>query len=141
MKLIKCGHCGRPYYDKEKACPYCGHAFDSLPEIETKDEELETVNTVAASNGSPLSVLSSPFTTRAQSIAAITETNSQLTNPDNQDASDCSTLSAPHSPFTIETTYPPRHRHTALWVIIILFLLAAIAATAYLFRDQIKQLF
>ena len=26
MKLIKCGHCGRPFYDEETACPYCGHA-------------------------------------------------------------------------------------------------------------------
>ena len=26
MKLIKCSHCGRPFYNEEKACPYCGHA-------------------------------------------------------------------------------------------------------------------
>lgn len=26
MSLIKCNHCGRPFYDSEKACPYCGHA-------------------------------------------------------------------------------------------------------------------
>ncbi len=26
MKLIKCTHCGRPYYNEEKACPYCGHS-------------------------------------------------------------------------------------------------------------------
>lgn len=25
MKLIKCSHCGRPFYNDEKACPYCGH--------------------------------------------------------------------------------------------------------------------
>ena len=26
MTLIKCNHCGRPFYDSEKACPFCGHA-------------------------------------------------------------------------------------------------------------------
>lgn len=26
MPLIKCKYCGRPFYDSEKACPYCGHA-------------------------------------------------------------------------------------------------------------------
>ena len=26
MKLIKCNHCGRPFYDDVEACPYCGHA-------------------------------------------------------------------------------------------------------------------
>lgn len=31
MKLIKCGHCGRPYYDENEACPYCGHALGSSP--------------------------------------------------------------------------------------------------------------
>lgn len=25
MKLIKCNHCGRPFYDNEEKCPYCGH--------------------------------------------------------------------------------------------------------------------
>lgn len=31
MKLTKCGHCGRPYYDENEACPYCGHALGSSP--------------------------------------------------------------------------------------------------------------
>ena len=26
MSLIKCTHCGRPFYDNVEACPYCGHA-------------------------------------------------------------------------------------------------------------------
>ena len=26
MKLIKCNHCSRPFYDDVEACPYCGHA-------------------------------------------------------------------------------------------------------------------
>lgn len=26
MNLIKCNNCGRPFYDSEKACPFCGHA-------------------------------------------------------------------------------------------------------------------
>lgn len=26
MSLIKCNNCGRPYYDSEIACPFCGHA-------------------------------------------------------------------------------------------------------------------
>ena len=26
MNLLKCNHCGRPFYDSEKACPFCGHA-------------------------------------------------------------------------------------------------------------------
>lgn len=26
MNLIRCNHCGRPFYDSEKACPFCGHA-------------------------------------------------------------------------------------------------------------------
>ena len=25
MKLIKCNHCHRPYYDSDAKCPYCGH--------------------------------------------------------------------------------------------------------------------
>lgn len=25
MKLIKCNHCHRPYYDSNAQCPYCGH--------------------------------------------------------------------------------------------------------------------
>lgn len=26
MNLIRCNHCGRPFYDSEKTCPFCGHA-------------------------------------------------------------------------------------------------------------------
>ena len=131
MKLIKCDHCGRPFYDKEKACPYCGHAFNHVSTL-TENEELRTENNYDAPASSPFSALRSPFTTpRAESIAAITEANSQLSISNSQLVED---------PNQIETTYPPRRHHTLLWVIIILLLLIAIAA-AYLFRNQLKQLF
>lgn len=26
MNLLKCNHCGRPFYDDVKVCPFCGHA-------------------------------------------------------------------------------------------------------------------
>lgn len=129
MKLIKCDHCGRPFYDKEKACPYCGHAFDSLPPVETEDIEQKTDSTI---DTPALSESRSLFTPRAQSIAAITEANSQISNNNDQLDTDLN---------QIETTYPPRRRHTLLWITIILLLLAAIAAAAYLFRDQLDILF
>ena len=153
MKLIECGHCGRPFYDKEKACPYCGHAFDSLPPIETESEEMEdirpqssttpsnldgetenvelkTESNIDAPVSSPSTASHSPFTMRAESIAAITESQSQPTTSNSQPEND---------PNQIETTYPPRKRRVWLWVVIIV-LLTLIAVAAHLFRDQIKQI-
>ena len=150
MKLIECGHCGRPFYDKEKACPYCGHAFDSLPPVEKENEELEdtrplssttpsnldretkngelkTESNIDAPASSPLTTLHSPFTLRAESIAAITENQSQPDIPNHQPCND---------PNQIETTYPPHKRRVWLWVVIILIVLALAAAAVIVITNS-----
>lgn len=147
MKLIKCGHCGRPFYDKEKACPYCGHAFDSLqpdenrPPLEGVGRRPGVVRTrtdkgerrianpteqecnIDTPANSPSSVLHSPFPTRGESIAAITESQSQPSVLNSLPEND---------PNQIETTYPPRKRRVWLWVVIILLVLALAAAAYFL---------
>lgn len=52
MKLIKCGHCGRPYYDENEACPYCGHALGSSP---TNNQDESTQKQPEQTNQEPAS--------------------------------------------------------------------------------------
>ena len=129
MRLLTCGHCGRPIYDNEKACPYCGHAF--LPsqetggmELETKDEQVqETESHAAVTIDSQPVTANPPVNSRSESIAAITTANSNIAAEEFNPECD---------PNQIETTYPPRRRRLWLWIVLLL-LLAALASAAYIF--------
>lgn len=128
MRLLTCGHCGRPIYDNEKACPYCGHAFLPLPEtevmeLETKDEQVQETESHAAVTVDTQPVTANPpVNSRSESIAAITATNSNIAAEEFNPECD---------PNQIETTYPPRRRRLWVWIVILL-LFAALAAVAYI---------
>ncbi len=128
MRLLTCGHCGRPFYDNEKACPYCGHAFLPLPEtevmeLETKDEQVQETESHAAVTVDTQPVTANPpVNSRSESIAAITAANSNIAAEEFN--SEC-------DPNQIETTYPPRRLRLWVWIVILL-LFAALAAVAYI---------
>ena len=128
MRLLTCGHCGRPFYDNEKACPYCGHAFLPLPEtevmeLETKDEQVQETESHAAVTVDTQPVTANPpVNSRSESIAAITAANSNIAVEEFNPECD---------PNQIETTYPPRRRRLWVWIVILL-LFAALAAAAYI---------
>lgn len=146
MRLLTCGHCGRPFYDNEKACPYCGHAF--TPSTEATDEVLKPQNEeleqeqkqeqepmqeqeciIDAPAETPLPTTNTTYNSRSESIAAITAANSHIA-ADNSN-SEC-------DPNQIETSYPPRHRRIWVWIVIIL-LLVALTAAAYIYRDHLQH--
>ncbi len=128
MRLLTCGHCGRPFYDNEKACPYCGHAFlpsheTGVMEPETKDEQVQETESHAAVTADSQPVTANPpVNSRSESIAAITAVNSNIAAEEFNPECD---------PNQIETTYPPRCRRLWVWIVLLL-LLAALAAVAYI---------
>ena len=155
MKLIKCGHCGRPYYDENEACPYCGHALGSSPtnnqDENTQKQPEQTIQEPASSKKTaPASVLepepqgeaktaAKPMpatlqpkqnTQRANAIAAISASATQNTELQNSDKNES-------DPNQIETILPPHKRHTWLWVLLVVLIM--LAAAAYFFRDYVKQ--
>lgn len=128
MRLLTCGHCGRPFYDNEKACPYCGHAFLPLQDmedetLETKQEDGQTAESHTEASAEPQPTATSPsVNSRSESIAAITAANSRIAAEEAHSEND---------PNQIETIYPPRHRRLWVWIVILL-LFAALAAVAYI---------
>ena len=153
MKLIKCGHCGRPYYDDSEACPYCGHVPGSSPQTADAEQEANDDSADAAEQAipapdpapadcqpetiTPVADTGSPAeqptaSQRAESIAAAVASGPLSNSVDDES----SPLSDPNQ---VETILPPRRRHPWLWLLLIL-LLAAIAAAAYIYRDALKQI-
>ncbi len=128
MRLLPCGHCGRPFYDNEKACPYCGHAFLPLPEtvdVEPvrKEEPAQEAESHVDEPAAPLPPAAAPSAnSRSESIAAITAANSNIAAVECHSECDLN---------QIETTYPPRRRRLWVWIVLLL-LLAALGAAAYL---------
>ena len=128
MRLLTCGHCGRPFYDNKKACPYCGHAFLSLQDmedetLETKQEDGQTAESHTEAQAEPQPTATNPsVNSRSESIAAITAANSRIAAGESHSESD---------PNQIETTYPPRHRRLWVWIVFLL-LLGVLAAVAYI---------
>ena len=160
MKLIKCGHCGRPYYDDSETCPYCGRVPGSSPQTADAEQEAtsnstdgtvqaapvpdttpnesqpENANPQPAETITPVAdtdnvVDAAPTSRRAESIAAAV-----ASGPSSNSDDESSPLSDPNQ---VETILPPRRRHPWLWLLLIL-LLAAIAAAAYIYRDTLKQI-
>ena len=161
MKLIKCGHCGRPYYDDSETCPYCGRVPGSspqtadaeqeatsnstdgtaqaapVPDTTPSDSQPENANPQPAENITPVAdtdnvVDAAPTSRRAESIAAAVASG-PLSNSDDTENSPLP------DPNQVETILPPRRRHPWLWLLLIL-LLTAIAAAAYIYRDALKQI-
>lgn len=163
MKLIKCGHCGRPYYDDSETCPYCGHVPGSSPQTADAEQKATSNSTDGTAQAAPV-----PDTTPSESqpenanpqpaetITPVADTDTDnvadaaptslraesiaaavasgpLTNSDDDESSPLS------DPNQVETILPPRRRHPWLWLLLIL-LLAAIAAAAYIYRDALKQI-
>lgn len=128
MRLLTCGHCGRPFYDNEKACPYCGHAFIPLQDmrdeaLETKQEDGQAAESHTEAQAEPQPSTTNPsVNSRSESIAAITAANSNIAAEEFNPECD---------PNQIETTYPPRRRRLWVWIVILL-LFAALAAVAYI---------
>ncbi len=161
MKLIKCGHCGRPYYDDSETCPYCGRVPGSSPQTADAEQEATSNSTDGAAQAAPVPDTTpsdsqpekanpqpaetitpvadtdnvadaAPTSLRAESIAAAVASG-PLTNSDDGESSPLS------DPNLVETILPPRRRHPWLWLLLIL-LLATIAAAAYIYRDTLKQI-
>ena len=170
MKLIKCRHCGRPFYDENEACPYCGHALDSSSNNNPNESNLSESNSNESNhNESNLSEsnsnesnhnesnfsennlnestqpeqssvlrsqtsVSEPFSvpSRADAIAALTSTSQQ------NEAQPDQIQNENYDPNQIETTLPPRRKHTLLWIAITLLIIAS-AAAVYFF-PLIKQM-
>jgi uncharacterized Zn finger protein (UPF0148 family) len=129
MKLITCGLCGRPFYDKEKACPYCGHAFDSLPPFEMGNNEQDLMNEVPtieketdSTTFSQTSDSNAASNLRAETMAAITSVSVLVESETTESLLD---------PNQIETTYPPRKRRVWFWIVITLFFITTAAACYY----------
>ena len=160
MKLIKCGHCGRPYYDDSETCPYCGRVPGSSPQTADAEQEATSNSTDGTAQAAPVPdttpnesqpdnanpqpaetitpvadtdnvVDAAPTSRRAESIAAAVASGPSSNSDDER-----SLLSDPNQ---VETILPPRRRHPWLWLLLIL-LLAAIAAAAYIYRDTLKQI-
>lgn len=153
MKLIKCGYCGRPYYDDSKTCPYCGHVPGSSPQTADTEQEATTGSADAAEQAIPApdtalgdslpetitpvadtgNLAEQPTASqRAESIAAA------VASAPSTDGDDTESSPLP-DPNLVETILPPRRRHPWRWLLLFL-LLAAIAAAAYIYRDTLKQI-
>ena len=80
MKLIKCGHCGRPYYDDSETCPYCGHVPGSSPQ--TADTEQEAIDDSAdvAAQAIPASD-TAPADCQPETITPVADTGSPAEQP------------------------------------------------------------
>ena len=153
MKLIKCGHCGRPYYDDSETCPYCGHVPGSPPQKADTEQEAIDDSTDDTAQAAPVPD-TAPADCQPEPITPVADTGSPTEQPTaNQRAESIAaavasvpstdgddTESSPlPDPNLVETILPPRRRHPWRWLLLFL-LLAAIAAAAYIYRDTLKQI-
>ncbi len=131
MKLIKCDKCGRPYYDNEVECPYCGHSTsssDNISKPEINVTEVDIMPDIIPVHERPIipeenNTPSEAVLSRAEAMANLAEKNPQIEN-DYTDA----------APDEADTIPLPRKRRGWIWLVVIVFLLA-IGCVVYLKWD------
>ncbi|MCR4829145.1 MAG: hypothetical protein K5864_06750 [Bacteroidales bacterium] len=169
MKLIKCNHCQRPYYDSEAKCPYCGHdtakSIDNVvthaisdPEAHHRMERMLSPDYDPRQNQPvvhPAKPVEQPQPEPEKSevhepvaepvVTAVSET---AQNRADAIAAIKSVAVDQHDEHVatdvsdVETTPLPKKRHKGLVVVIIMvviLLLAAAAAFCYLKWDFVKE--
>lgn len=154
MNLIKCSHCGRPFYDSESHCPYCGSdarlsANNRITQPITDAKMHKIMEDVLSGNYRPEPVdehaapvvADIPATPEPETIAAIEpdtiepdvipseavqERAEAIANATEGDTKEFIESDTPDDE-ELETSHLPRKRHTWLWILLIVLLLAAAA--------------
>lgn len=158
MKLIKCKKCGRPFYDNEAKCPYCG----SETSLSAENYVTKSISD-ATSHKRMEDVLSGNYRPEPEIVAPVVEPVAEVVEPVAEPVATAVEETAAAVEETVETvperaeamaaieaaqgnetvnndvnealeerqeveTSAPRKRHGWIWILIIVLLLAAAAA-------------
>ncbi|MBR3528394.1 MAG: hypothetical protein IKN84_01920 [Bacteroidales bacterium] len=154
MKLIKCKKCGRPFYDNEAKCPYCGSdvqlsAGNYVTQAISDETSHQTMEAVLSGNYHPQPApepepepvvapaepqQSEPIVPEAPAAMPEAEANSDRAEAmaaieaAQQEVVGTADEMAAAMENEVESAPAPRKRHGWIWIIIILLILAAAAA-------------
>lgn len=166
MKLIKCNHCHRPYYDSEAKCPYCGHdTAKSINNVVTRaisdpeahhrmermlspdydPREFQPVVRATEPIEQPKPQPEAPMAQEPVAEPVVSETAQGRADAIAAIKNEASEEKIEHVASVepdVETTPLPKKRHRGLVIVIIIvviLLLAAAAAFCYLKWDFVKD--